>query len=363
MGDFKIRHLLEKPSGFYFQPSKAMSLGGFRAEPLGKDMASAVARVVELNSQWDAIRSGEDNASPALPVLGTMDRLIYDLKLSPTFLKRSAGRQKNIEETTKIISPIFGPSRVASIRLEQIEQFQAALLSKGSVHKTWKVMKDLKFLFKRAMKLRWITYNPCDYIEVELPEPRAVRWKEGQPEQAIERAWDEGFHGLSVGIEIMYDIGQSPGDIYTLVMDQIGSDGRVYKNRGKTSKPFNNTLQPKTLARIKAYHKLIGIMPMPSALIIRTRRGVPYNKDTFSKDFRKIREMLGWPKNIQLIDIRRTVTSEEAAGGATESEIAAGRAWSHKTAAKNMDTYIPLNAELANNARDKRFKNKKGAKV
>ena len=42
MGNIKVRHLVWKPSGFYFQPSKSMKRGGFHNESLGKDMAGAV---------------------------------------------------------------------------------------------------------------------------------------------------------------------------------------------------------------------------------------------------------------------------------------------------------------------------------
>ena len=52
------RHFIIRPSGFYFQATPAMKGAGFYSEPLGKDMAKAVARARTLNAEWDDVRRG-----------------------------------------------------------------------------------------------------------------------------------------------------------------------------------------------------------------------------------------------------------------------------------------------------------------
>ena len=145
MGSFKIRHLIENVSGYYFQPSAAMRRGGFRAEALGKDMAQALARAEELNSQWDRVRAGDDTASPALPAKGTMDRFIHDLKSSRQYLDKSVRRQEEVDESAKIIAKVFGPSQLRAITPERAEKFYDALRRQGSVHRAAKVMKNFRY--------------------------------------------------------------------------------------------------------------------------------------------------------------------------------------------------------------------------
>ena len=83
MGKIKVRHLIEKPSGFYFQPSKSMKLAGFHNESLGRDAGAAVVRAEELNHEWDQVRAGlRDAPSAPAPPAGTMARLAYDLQRS-----------------------------------------------------------------------------------------------------------------------------------------------------------------------------------------------------------------------------------------------------------------------------------------
>ncbi len=48
MGKIKVRHLREKPSGLYFEPSSLMKAAGFQAEALGSDLAVAITRCAEL---------------------------------------------------------------------------------------------------------------------------------------------------------------------------------------------------------------------------------------------------------------------------------------------------------------------------
>ncbi len=73
--------------------------------------------------------------------------------------------------------------------------------------------------------------------------------------------------------------------------------------------------------------------------------------------------LAGIPDALQLRDLRRTATIEEAESGATEKELAASRAWSTKHAARMLDVYAPNSFAMVKAGHDKRPRNLKGPKV
>ena len=82
MGDFNIRHLVERRGRYYFQPSKSMRKRGFCPETLGSDLAVAVERAEALNIEYDVSRHRVAN-TPARPSKNTVSGYIYDLERGP----------------------------------------------------------------------------------------------------------------------------------------------------------------------------------------------------------------------------------------------------------------------------------------
>ena len=304
MVEIKFRHLVIKPSGCYFQPSKAMRQGGYRAEPLGKDVPDAIARVEAINAEWDALRKG-DPVSPALPAQGTLNRLIHDTMQSAEFLDKSASRQTELEYTTAIIAKVFGPSRLSAIKATDVERFYDALRRKGSVHKAAKVMKDFRYLFNRALRLDMVRYNPTKAVKIKQPPARQVVWKPEQVEHAIQKAWDDGFTGAAVALAIAYDTSLRPGDIRALTCGQV-QDDRITLTQSKTGRVQHCPLYPETKVLIDRYKASMGVAMLPGVVLVRTRRGRPYQKDRLARDVRIILRAAGVPDAVQLRDLRRT---------------------------------------------------------
>lgn len=363
MGNIKVRHLISKPSGFYFQPSKSMKIAGFHNESLGRDAGGAVARAEDLNREWDQIRAGRKDAPSApVPPGGTMARLAYDLQRSRAFLDTSQARQTEVEFSLSIILPVFGPSRLSAIFPEDCEKFYANLRQRRSVQWSARVMKDLRYLLNRAMRLRLISSNPALGFKVKQPESRDQQWTPAQVNKAITTGWEMGFRGAAVAIAIGYDTGLRPVDIRKLTVGEI-EGGRVRLTQSKTGKPVELPLWAETTEWIAKYHEGLGIAAMPAALVVRTRRGRPYKKDRLARDVRKILRKAGIPDSVQLRDLRRTATTESAANEATVPELAAARGWAMGTAARNLDTYAVRSFGLAEAAQKKRPRNMRGPKV
>lgn len=363
MGSFKIPNVVERNGGYYFQAKRHMRRAGIHSEALGTDLAAAVKRAQELNLAWQDIRTGKDQPRQVKAPTGTLARLVDDLLDSVEFTDKSRARQAEIEYSLKHISPVFGPSRLEAITPANCEKFYDILREQGSVHKAARVIKDLRYLFNRAIRLRLITFNPALAFQVKQPESRSQTWTSDQVNLAVTTAWSEGFKGAAVALAIAYDTGLSPVDIRTLTMGQIEGNRIVGVTRAKTGRPVEPKLWPETVDWIGLYHNDLGVASTPAALVVRTRRGRPYMKDRLSRDIRIVLRKAGIPDAVQLRDLRRTATTESAENEATVPEIAAARGWAMATAAKDMDTYVVRSHGLADGAHDKRPRNMQGPKV
>jgi integrase len=289
-----------------------------------------------------------------------MDRLIYDFMRSAGFFDRSTARQEEIEYSSGIIAEIFGRSPLKSITPDDVDRFYSACRRKYSEHKSARLMKDLRFLFNRALKLRLIYYNPALAVTVKAPAPRKVYWEHEQVEKAICTGLEIGFDGAAIALAVAYDTGLSPADIRALTVGDV-ADGAWTGRRIKTGEGFNVELWPETLAMVKAYHKKLGVIPMKDALLVRTRRGKPFTKDRLGRDVRHILRNAGIPNIIQMRDLRRTVATEMVESGVTDAEIEAAMGVSSRTSGVWRKTYAPASETMARNARTKRNTNRKGA--
>ena len=356
-----MRHPRIKPSGFYFEPSSLMKAAGFRAEALGADLAVAVARCDKLNSEWDRIRV-EGDKKPALSPKGTMARLIEDLQVSAEYRDKSAARQIEMEYSFRHILPVFGPSQLGRISPKHCEEFYDILRDTGSVHKAARVMKDLRYLFNRAIRQQLTPHNPALAVRVKQPPPRRQMWRADDVPTVIERAWTEGYYGVSVGVSILYDTSVSPVDLRKLTANDIHDD-HTFLERSKSGRGQYAIYSPETLGLIAQYLREVPFDILPTTPLIRTRRGRPYSQFMLAKDFRRIANLVGLPKNVQLRDLRRTAHTERLEGGANDQEArsAIGNSINRNTAL--YDTYSVLSLDMAREAERKRREHKSGPNV
>ena len=188
MGSFKIPNVVERNGAYYFQAKRHMREFGIFSEALGTDLAIAIKRAEEINNAWQDVRAGKDQLQRSKPPIGTMARLVEDLMESAEFVDKSQARQVEIEYSLKHILPVFGPSRLEAITPADCEKFYDILREQGSVHKAARVVKDLRYLFNRAIRQRLVTFNPALAFKVRQPPPRHQTWTETQVMDAIEIA-------------------------------------------------------------------------------------------------------------------------------------------------------------------------------
>ena len=102
---------------------------------------------------------------------------------------------------------------------------------------------------------------------------------------------------------------------------------------------------------------------LPTTPLVRTRRGRLYSKDLLAQDFRRIANLVGLPKSVQIRDLRRTAPTERLEGGANDQEARSALGNSIDRNAALYDTYSVLSLDMAREAERKRREHKTGPKV
>lgn len=93
---------------------------------------------------------------------------------------------------------------------------------------------------------------------------------------------------------------------------------------------------------------------LATAIIINENTGRPYTEDTFSHDFREIADtcegLTHGTVPLLFMDLRRTAVVNLARAGCTVPEIAAITGHSKRTIHELLETYLPTDAAVAENA-------------
>ena len=146
MGKFKVRHLREKPSGLYFEPSSLLKAAGFSAEALGNDLVTAIARCKERGAKR-AIPlkvAGAYHSAVMRPAQEKMREELSRVKISkpriPVYANVSATPTTDPEEirtalATQICSPVRWEESIRAIGARSYTEFGPGRVLAGLVRK------------------------------------------------------------------------------------------------------------------------------------------------------------------------------------------------------------------------------------
>lgn len=261
MGTQRVRYLIERRGGFYFQATPRMRAAGIFSEALGTDRARAIARAVELAAAWDATREGVESG-PA-PVPGTVSAFIAELRASTAWTDKAPRTIEELDYVMGVIEPVFGPTPLPAVTPEHCQAFYDALRRTGSVHRAKKVFKWLRWLFHRAEATWKIPKTPASAVAVEQPLPRQTIWTPGQVEAYVAAAEAMGYAGVALVAAIIYDTSLRSGDARTLPTEAFREDRVGPFEQAKTGRPAMLPLWPETSARIEAYKRSLGATLLP----------------------------------------------------------------------------------------------------
>ena len=180
-------------------------------------------------------------------------------------------------------------------------------------------MKIWRALWQVSASMHYCTADedPSLGIRRETPKGRSAIWTEGEVVRLVKAAWRNGLRGLACIIAVAYDAQLAPVDARALALEDSRTDSVALwfdLDRAKTGRSALGTLSRRTQTLVLAY---VGSLPVdlhPAAPIFRTRRGVPYRKNSLAEGFREIGGVVFSNDTRQLQDMRRTGAVEAQAG-------------------------------------------------
>lgn len=309
--EVKVRHLRQKPSGWYFQPSKALFDAGFRPEALGKDFTTAVARCETLNREWDAMRTGAP--APMRDAPGSWQWLIKQYETSDWYPTNPRTLETQRLGCRVILDSPLTKTTPARCGRKDVRNFIAALRRDKSEEHVRKVVKVLRRLLFYAIELELIRTNPAAKLGLKGNKPRRQRWRPEQVRAFVEKAIEMDRPGWALGVMLGYDTTQRLSDILRVQHGHFDGEA-VTVQQGKTDKVVWCPLYQETIA-------LYRRTPRRATTIVYGERGTPIDRGRFNREFREIAKAVGLPADLQFRDLRRTGISEVLSGGGRAEPI------------------------------------------
>ena len=202
------------------------------------------------------------------------------------------------------------------------------------------------------MRYDLLEKNPWGFVERSKVSPRNTLWMPDHFKQFLTTAFSiNKWRNIGLLVRINVELGQRIEDIRVSEWHNYNLDEKLYMREviQKTKEripgiPLSDSLVQMLLDQKEDYGFQNYVVPNPYRL-------KPYSEQNISRTFRKIMEAAGLPKDLQLRDIRRTVLTDLANHGATDTEI---MAYSGHKSRESLMPYVCISTHQARNAADKR---------
>ena len=194
--------------------------------------------------------------------------------------------------------------------------------------------------------------NPWRFVERSKELPRNNTWKTEDFQKFLETAFSvPKWRNIGLLVRINVELGQRIEDIRLSTWKNYDLDEKLYMREviQKTKEripgiPMSDALTHMLRDQKQDYAFQEWVVPHPMKL-------KPYSENNISRVFRSIMRLAGLPNELQLRDIRRTVLTDLANHGATDTEI---MSYSGHKSRESLSPYIVINTDQARNAAAKR---------
>jgi integrase len=194
--------------------------------------------------------------------------------------------------------------------------------------------------------------NPWGFVERAKVAPRNMVWMPEHFKKFLTIAFSVSrWRNIGLLVRINVELGQRIEDIRLSEWSNYNFDEKLYMREviQKTKEripgiPLSDSLVQMLLDQKEDYGFQKYVVPNPY-------RCNPYSEQSISRAFRQIMEEAGLPKELQLRDIRRTVLTDLANHGATDTEI---MAYSGHKSRESLMPYVCISTHQARNAAEKR---------
>jgi integrase len=260
--------------------------------------------------------------------------------LSVNSKKSYIGNMKMAQEDYFLVN-----DRVSRITEKYVDDLYQHICKSESVSKANQFMRIMRRIWSVCKRKGFIKTNPFREMGLTGVPPREIVWDKEQVQAAIDASIREKSYSLSAVIALCYYLAQRPGDMMALNRENFNGDFTLVKFRQrKTGKQMLLPVIPELAKYVKAAIGANGHVVCK------------FSERQINEDFRALKERINLPEHLQIRDLRRTALVEMMENGATDAE---GQSWSGHADRDMLNTYAPSSLAMAQNALNKRFKDKK----
>ena len=342
MAKIKVRHLVQRGNGYYWQPATALRQAGWKCRRLPDTLEAAIAEAEKINAELDAWRLGKAEVNN-IPKGGTLNSLIYTYTHSNEYRRLAPNTKKDYDYRLSIIEKWGGTVPLEGITRKAVK----VLWEKLAETSQWKAnatIRVLRLLLEFAVQIGDLTINPAAKPGLAEIAPRSVVWTPEEIDAFVEKADTLGYFNVGTAIMLAAYLAQREGDILKLRWEDY-QNGGFYIHQNKTRAYIWVPVHPLLKMRLEKY-------PNHSGLVVRSDLdGRQYSKDAFVGRFTLIRrevvKKIPEAQRCKFMDLRRTAIVRLAEAGCTEAQISAVSGHKIDTCRRILETYLPRNSKMA----------------
>lgn len=309
---------------------------GHKLIRLPEDRARRYALVLKLNERADLNLKTSDNLS------GSLGWVIQKYKESDIFVNLAPGSKRYYEQCLREILSFGKDFPFASFDRSTVVNFIETCPLKSRRRKLAAVLRNL---FNTANYHDIAPANHARDLRLEGQKRRLQIWTAGQCTAWLAAAPQHPKGAaMAVAFNLLAHTIQRPGDVLKLVKTQY-SGLTIRMRQQKTGKqleiPCTEILKTVLDESIRTN---------PGNMMLVAHNGRPLHYIRFHEAFNEIKALAGLPEELQPRDLRRTAMVNLAMNGATSIEISAMSGHTIEQTEQILETYIPRNLAMAQNA-------------
>lgn len=307
-----------------------------RVERLSDDPSKAWCEAELRNEELD--REAAGLIGRRSPRAGTIAYLIGEFKASPEFAGLAPKTRKGYEPHLVWLHDEFGDLAPSDIDARWVQKLKGKMAATPWQANARIGVVRLLYTWGRRFGLA-PAVNPAAGFGRLKVNPRHQVWSPDEIGRFLAQPRPSMRLAVLLGLFTL----QREGDLIRLPWGAYNGL-RIELRQSKTGK----------LLAARAHRELKGVLdatPRQSTLVLVSEAtGQPYREDHFRHVFAREREAAGLRRELQFRDLRRTGAVLLARRGQTIPQIAALGGWSISRASKIIETYVPVDAEMADAA-------------
>ena len=302
---------------WWVPPLWARKLGA-KAEMLGPELTNdAIIKSRQRTKEWTDAK----NPKKDTPIPFSLAAACLSYEKGPWFVNVGKDTKPEILVALSLIKQ----SPLAKIPCDKIERKhirafhakikESAIAAGNTENKANKTIKWLRRVLNWAKEEGWYKHeNPCNQLGLRHSKGRNKKkhlWTTGRIDKMIQTALDMNYPAVAFTISFGYDTTQRLTDLLTATWNDFDGEGVDFTQ----AKVEDNDEGGEVWAPLSK--RSLQLLPARKSIqiILKDSTQRPYDKDSFGKDFRKIRKAAGIPNTLQFRDLRRTGATEIATGG------------------------------------------------